>query len=428
MKKGRQVLFILVCNFSRVFLSSLLKLHSIKTYIGWAQAQVVAQREICTMAEGFESIEGLEHVEKFVPQKAANDSEEEEMEDFVGFALSQIAPKADVPAGIREIMTKYYQDSRARRVREKQIFEGMRQVYASLEGTQGEMLGYRFDEQGKLLHQVTGQAFQFIDQVHYDLLALAVTEHVQRLVVGEHGLQKLEVPFLRHHPGGGHGWSFLFATPDALTNDRLVVLLVGSGKIQAGLWAQSLCINDNIDSGSVIPYLRDIKEKGWAAVVLNPNVHEGVPIADSPEAHVDYVWEHMIKISQARKVALVAHSYGGVSLMSLFKTQNATEVLHQLKAVAFTDSVHHVNGRFNKVPAAVKRFLRDHAIDWVTSGEPLGTVVHDFNENKGCKCLSAGTTSHPATNEAARPAVIDFFEMKFGELDQEEAAAAGVSI
>lgn len=44
---------------------------------------------------------------------------------------------------------------------------------------------------------------------------------------------------------------------DALVNpDKLLVLIHGNGVVRAGQWARRLIINEDLDSGTQIPYIK----------------------------------------------------------------------------------------------------------------------------------------------------------------------------
>lgn len=51
--------------------------------------------------------------------------------------------------------------------------------------------------------------------------------------------------------------SFIFMSEDALVNpDKLLVLIHGNGVVRAGQWARRLIINEDLDSGTQIPYIK----------------------------------------------------------------------------------------------------------------------------------------------------------------------------
>lgn len=50
--------------------------------------------------------------------------------------------------------------------------------------------------------------------------------------------------------------SFIYLSPDALSNpSKLLVLIQGSGVVRAGQWARRLIINQDLDSGTQIPFI-----------------------------------------------------------------------------------------------------------------------------------------------------------------------------
>ncbi|XP_076852061.1 cotranscriptional regulator ARB2A homolog isoform X2 [Brachyhypopomus gauderio] len=55
--------------------------------------------------------------------------------------------------------------------------------------------------------------------------------------------------------------SFVYVSEDALTNPaRLLVLIQGSGVVRAGQWARRLIINNDLDSGTQIPFINRAME------------------------------------------------------------------------------------------------------------------------------------------------------------------------
>lgn len=57
--------------------------------------------------------------------------------------------------------------------------------------------------------------------------------------------------------------SFIYLSPDALSNpSKLLVLIQGSGVVRAGQWARRLIINQDLDSGTQIPFITRAIEVG----------------------------------------------------------------------------------------------------------------------------------------------------------------------
>ncbi|XP_069973598.1 cotranscriptional regulator ARB2A-like [Penaeus vannamei] len=240
--------------------------------------------------------------------------------------------------------------------------------------------GYEFKD-GKLRNIRTGRPFEFVvhegDQVynqkHYEALGEVVTEEVYKLLESECGLKKAPVPLKSKQK---EPETFIFVSEDVGTNEKLMVLIHGSGVVRAGQWARRLIINDSLESGTQIPYIKKAKKAGYAVLVMNTNDNyrimkkERVFIKGSktPECHAHYVWEHYVQSTAAKHIALVAHSYGGCVTTSLFQ-KFKKDFRKRVFAVAMTDSVHFIHS-----PSEFKELVKI-SYNWVTSRHPLGTKL-----------------------------------------------------
>lgn len=118
--------------------------------------------------------------------------------------------------------------------------------------------------------------------------------------------------------------------------------------VRAGQWARSLIINQSINHGTQIPYIRKAKELGYDVLVLNTNdnTRNGNCIKQngSPIEHAKCVFDKFIgKTNQIDAIAIVAHSYGGIVTMNLAE-QYADVFKQKLFALGLTDSVHSSGG------------------------------------------------------------------------------------
>ncbi|XP_021235302.1 protein FAM172A isoform X4 [Numida meleagris] len=258
---------------------------------------------------------------------------------------------------------------------------------------------------------------------------LIITKHVYGLLEKECHLKKVTLPVdaTENEPK-----SFIFMSEDALTNpDKLLVLIHGNGVVRAGQWARRLIINEDLDSGTQIPYIKKATEEGYGVIVLNPNenyievektkaqVQLSSDSSDepaekrerkdkmqketkkrrdfyekyrnpqkeketmqmyirdngSPEEHAIYVWDHFISQSAAENVFFVAHSYGGLAFVELM-IQREAEVKNKVTAVALTDSVHNV--WHQEAGKTIREWMRENCCNWVSSSEPLDTSVESM--------------------------------------------------
>lgn len=88
---------------------------------------------------------------------------------------------------------------------------------------------------------------------------------------------------------------------------------------------RSLIINNSLDHGSQLPYVRQARKLGYDVLITNTNdlkrFYDGKdnPIkgVETPTQHTKYVWKNIVIPSNPESVAIVAHSYGGFLTMDL---------------------------------------------------------------------------------------------------------------
>mmetsp|Transcript_46361 Transcript_46361/g.119646 ORF Transcript_46361/g.119646 Transcript_46361/m.119646 type:complete len:243 (-) Transcript_46361:109-837(-) len=204
----------------------------------------------------------------------------------------------------------------------------------------------------------------------------------------------------------------VFVTPHLDEAETVVVIIQGSGKVRAGMWARSLCINNSMTEGSQIPYVQRCVEKGWGVAVLNPNenMKKGKIIhgSASPQEHLLYFYDHVLaRIPKLRRVGIVAHSFGGVAAVDLLCTR--PDCVERVRAMALTDSVH------KHVPEdeAAANTLRERCVNFVSSSLPLGSPVSvsaAWQARTLCPRVSAGHRLHEWTSHASIDLVFDHLE------------------
>jgi len=70
--------------------------------------------------------------------------------------------------------------------------------------------------------------------------------------------------------------AFVFADFDGKLADgeKLLVLIHGSGVVRAGQWARRLIINDGLEEGTQLPYIKRATESGYKVLVTNTNLNK----------------------------------------------------------------------------------------------------------------------------------------------------------
>lgn len=276
-------------------------------------------------------------------------------------------------------------------------------------------LGYEYrGTPAKLLQVGKDEGFAFRDQAHYDKLADAVLSHVESLLVSEGQLQKELVPF-----GAEDGpRSPIYVSSGFERAEKVLLLIQGSGRVRVGVWGCALCINKDLDQGSMVPYVRKAAEAGYGVIVLNPNLNaiDGIPVpgSESPSEHVAYVWEKVVldRCAAGVPVDIVAHSNGGRALLDFLGEHE--DAAGRINRVVFTDSYHRKEQVDALSPAALAVLQR--AVNFVPHASAFGTPVtewmslgHSFDKSrKCCECLSAAVEDHAATNHASLEAAFAF--------------------
>ncbi|KAN0004726.1 hypothetical protein ACTFIU_001964 [Dictyostelium citrinum] len=302
--------------------------------------------------------------------------------------------------------------------------------------------GYYYNDKGELRSIEGEEKFKFVNQQHYDRLGDIIVKTIQNKM-------KSEPINLEEHwiPKGETNQCNIFTSKDFFENkSKLMVFINGSGAVKSGQWARSLCINDTLDSGSILPYLNDAISNGFSIIVLNPNYNKfeekiidedddnekeekkeekeeekdekeddkpkkkkrfdnSIKGSENSNNHILTVYDEFIKKSPATDIVIVAHSFGGVNTTYLLDNRGE-EIGDKLKAVAFTDSVHSLSP---KSSSFTKSFYADEnkTKNWVKSEKKLNTDL-GFSKLQGCNLASAGHTVHEFTSSTCRIPLFKF--------------------
>ncbi|XP_037954347.1 FAM172 family protein homolog CG10038 [Teleopsis dalmanni] len=281
--------------------------------------------------------------------------------------------------------------------------------------------GYAFNKSGQLrkIDPETGEAgmegFVFNvykeqekNQARYEQLAEQIPDIVYDLLE-QNGMTRIYIP--DNLPPERQ--TCIFTQPKNLRrSQKLIVLIHGSGYVRAGQWARSLIINNSIDHGTQIPYIKQAKSLGYDILITNTNdnyriidgVKKSVSGLSTPSDHAAYVWENFVISSNPESVAIVAHSAGGGVTIELAR-RFPDFFKQKVFGVAFTDSAHF------GMPSELQQLLSDKACNWVSSNQPLDKVLTTFKNDLPCR--SAGHGQHEWTSYTAIDAVFKYLEEKF---------------
>uniref|UniRef100_A0A915KW93 Arb2 domain-containing protein n=1 Tax=Romanomermis culicivorax TaxID=13658 RepID=A0A915KW93_ROMCU len=284
--------------------------------------------------------------------------------------------------------------------------------------------GYAFNDKGELRNVLTGAKFIYevepgnkaYNQAHYDALGKVIDEVVYELLEKECELKRVTIPddAADNEPKG-----FYFESNNAIDDENLMIIIHGSGVVRAGQWARRLIINDRLETGTQIPYIKKALELGMGVVVLNTNQNELVDNggrertirnSDTPLSHTCYVWDKILRLYKAKNIAIVAHSAGGWHTVQLFSLKDV-EQLKRVFAVCFTDSVH-IMPRVSHEKVSMDH-LREVARNWICSSDPLDIPI--FRSSGDIQCFSAGTGVHELSSHCAIESIFKYVREKLDE-------------
>ncbi|MCP9265830.1 Sorbin and SH3 domain-containing protein 1 [Dirofilaria immitis] len=264
-------------------------------------------------------------------------------------------------------------------------------VPLSLEG-----LGYHFDGHGVMRDKVffEWQKYEFTDQKSYEKIGLAVTEEIYRI---------MESP--------PYNMERQYVFKDWYKKENLIVLIHGSGAVRAGQWSRRLIMNESLNIGSQLPYLRICKSRDWGVVVMNTNMNitDNVPLEPLPESrtpleHGITVWERYVAKAKANSVAVVAHSAGGAVIAGIIENYWSTEWMKRLKCVCLTDAV------FTLPSVTVMDWLPAIRNWRATPHTEVGLRIDNsmlYGEDPYVTYISAGTNQHEETSAVAIEDIFD---------------------
>ncbi|XP_077456324.1 cotranscriptional regulator ARB2A homolog isoform X2 [Stigmatopora argus] len=284
---------------------------------------------------------------------------------------------------------------------------------------------YAFNEHGQLRHTKTGEHFIFNaredlhrwNQKRYEALGEIVTQYVYELLEKKCNMTRAIIPV---DATADEPSSFIYLSPNALSNpSKLLVLIQGSGVVRAGQWARRLIINQDLDSGTQVPFITRAMEEGFSVIVLNPNENH-LEVEKSSKSSTSSTTEHFDEPvekkerkddKEGKKRREFYEKYRNpqkemeTERIPIRMNHRETEVRNKVCAVALTDSAHSM--WLQDTGKSTQDWLQQHCCNWVSSSEPLDTPLDSMLTD--CPRVSAGTERHELTSWMSFESIFRFF-------------------
>lgn len=259
-------------------------------------------------------------------------------------------------------------------------------------------------------HQITEEnskkSTKLMSQLAYEELALSIILDVQSTLITRYQLSEIWLPIQEKYSHSPRCNIFVSANWSTSTNKKLI-LIQGAGQVRAGIWSRSVCINESLETGSMLPFVEKGLEEQYDILILNPNftkdpeTKSGIPLNSSRVEHGEYVWEKFIS-STVGGLYLVAHSCGGISVQN-WANRYWQEFKTRVKKIAYTDAVVTSEKLGNEKGVFMKKVARH----WKASKKPGNEKLNTFSNVPE---YSAGHKKHEYTSGYAFPYIFPFFQ------------------
>ena len=283
------------------------------------------------------------------------------------------------------------------------------------------LIDYKYNDKGELVHKITKKKCGMLNKQEYDLVGLYVQSYVENLIITKFDLNILYVPNKENNYENRDETipqCKILTTKDFSTNPKCLILIQGTGVVRLGQWARSVCINENLNLGTMIPYVDKAIKNNYSVIIMNPNerkdfkTEEDIDEFSTMQAHSVYVYNNIIKKNNNIKdIYIVAHSMGGECTVEILLNNKEDLIKGKIKKIAFTDSVH--GEKYLKLGNEGVKIFREISRNYVGSDKPVGTFVRSYATSYGgVDCYSSGHKKHEYTSGTAIEEIFKYFSEK----------------
>lgn len=281
-------------------------------------------------------------------------------------------------------------------------------------------IDYKYNEKGELVHKITGEKVGKLGKDEYELVGKYVEKYLENYFIEKLNLTFLYVPnnkstdFSKRDKNQNQ--CKILTTKDFPTNPKCLMIIQGAGPVRLGQWARSICINDNIFLGSMIPYVQKAVEKSFSVIIFNINMRSDfedekriIEEFSTHEKHSLYIYNNIIKKNKnIKEIYILAHSVGGDCTLEILFNNKKDLTNGKIKKIAFTDTVH--GEEYEQLGEKGVKIFKKISRNFICSDKPAGTFINDSNNIRGVECYSSGHRKHEYTSGYAINEVFKFFE------------------
>ena len=285
------------------------------------------------------------------------------------------------------------------------------------------LISYKYNDKDELVNKETGKKCEKLNKQEYELVGMYVKSYVEQKLISTFNLLTLYVPNDKSKNfrirDETQAQCKILTSQDFNSNPKCLMLIQGTGAVRLGQWARSVCINDNLKIGSMMPYVDKALKNKLSVIIFNPNERNDIKNEkmkikefDSMQKHSLYVYNNIVKTNpNIKEIYIVAHSMGGECTVEILLNNKDDLMNGKIKKIAFTDSVHGEN--YKKLGKEGVAKFRKISRNYISCDKPVGQFVRDYTTSYGgVDCYSSGHKRHEYTSGYAIEEVFKFFNLQ----------------
>jgi hypothetical protein len=229
-----------------------------------------------------------------------------------------------------------------------------------------------------------------------------MARYVEAKIINDYGFERVFIP----DDEAEISTSFL-VTSDWQTNTKLLVVVQNAVGAMMGIFSRSICFDNGLSKGSMLPYIAKAKADGYAILILRANTNSvsvqpdetkaptKVPIegSESPELHALFVWDNFIaKAENIKKIALLSYGNGASLCKDLLLRQMVRSKEDEMEpnCIIAMCSIEASLILEEDDAEDFQKMLKSIAVNMECNTAPRGYRLQYRKEKLGCVTLSLG--------------------------------------
>lgn len=238
--------------------------------------------------------------------------------------------------------------------------------------------------------------------------------YIEAKLTSKYGFVQLPIPGEDVSPSTN-----ILASRNWMTASKLLLIIQNASGSMMGIFSRSLCLEQGLRKGSMLPFVDRALVGGYAVLILRPNANSvisgtqpdgkprkiPVPGSESPEVHALCVWENVVaRNEKATHIALLGYGNGAYLCKELLsrqmvKSKEDESELNRIKAFVTIEASEIID---EDDGADIKNFLSSVAVNMECNRAPRGYRLAYRRQKLGCTSISLGlpTGAAEVTNVA----------------------------